>query len=440
MKTLPIDINTRINKNLQTQGNNADPQMQVLVARAKSSIQDASYFTVENIRTKEGLTDVSVATRRMRPYGAPDGLFAIHIDNGTAKCLERAYPDKLQLRWQDAFEIGPATAVAIALDGSWGRVRQLWQLVTVEYPEIFWVDMDGILWTQHWDDGTSKRQLATDVLKIKAIRSWRSVFVRMNDTGIIVAYIKTDGTVWYKGFTEQETGPRAWEGETQVSGFAGMAATLNLFLTNDYRTGIAVEDSTGDMQWFISSRNWAGMAIGVDTIIANSPRAAVLLHEIQYYSRYHREPDSLLTATPFASVEYLYAATENEIVQVMNVPMARLDEEDVEYQDWGFAIEFRFAHELMYTPIVTLRDVVNTSVYTTLELEVVETGYEYRLSIDDENLVYGFNIAEGALRLEFNTLYNPAGYVYNILDKEFTPINLVPPIDPIPEVEVIWNE
>lgn len=266
MRQLPFDINDKIKQDLQTIGNNADPKMQVVVARAKSSIQDAGYFTIENIQTKTGLTDISVAARRQKNKGIPDGIFVINLDNGVAKTLFRAYPDITKVGWTAQFTVGSAKAVAICFDGHWVRYKNLWNLITDKYPYIFWVNSSNQLQGQLWSDESTKFELATDVVRVKASRGWKNAAFLDKDTGLVVGYIKTDGKIYYRNYCLQPDGETIWEPERQLEEFTGTAVNLNMFVTNDYRTAFIVEDSLGKIHWFITERNWAGMASPTDKL------------------------------------------------------------------------------------------------------------------------------------------------------------------------------
>ena len=60
-------------------------------------------------------------------------------------------------------------------------------LVTHEKkPWIFWVDGDSKLWAQHWDDDTTKQELATGVTYVRAIRAWKNLNIGRSDQGIVV--------------------------------------------------------------------------------------------------------------------------------------------------------------------------------------------------------------------------------------------------------------
>ena len=162
---------------------------------------DSTYWTTEIIREKEGIGDLSVAARRQKPYGRPNRLYNIYVDNGTVKTAIREYPDYQKLKWQYQFDVGTGTACAIAFDGFWDLYRNKWQMVTSENPWLFWVDGAGKLWTQFWNEIDTKTELATSVSKVKSIRGWRNINMPLVDQGVVAGYIKTDGKVYYRNYT-----------------------------------------------------------------------------------------------------------------------------------------------------------------------------------------------------------------------------------------------
>lgn len=435
MRSIPQSIQDKINKQNQTIFDNADPKMSVVVARARSSIMDSTYFTVETIREQPGLTDISVATRRRKAYGPPDGLFVIHLEQGSANTLYRDYPDKMKLKWRNQFTVGSAKSVAICFDGHWERYREYWQLVTDDYPYVFWVANDGKLYTQLWNDVGTKFELATGVSKVKSVRGWKNVVFPEKDAGLIAGYIKSDGKIYYRNLCEQLTGEIAWENEQKLTEFTGTAVNLNMFLTNDYRVAFIVEDSLGKIHWYITDRNWAGMAIDTDKFSVKAKTKIDLL-----VVTYHRpKHDHVFTAKALADIRFLFARTDNSVVEVENVPMTRLNENLEEYQDWGFKVRVRFNYEIIGTPTISLLDSIASSEYQLKSTVEIKKGYEYELTVDDALLEFGFNIASADLSVTL-VGQNPASYDYDALSHNFTPTNLVAPIAAIPKVEVIYNE
>ena len=423
MQNLPAVLATKINQDLQTKGNNADPKMQVILARAKSSVQDSAYFAVETIRYTDGVSDISVTAKRQKAYGPPTELYAAHINNGTARILKRDYPDTLKLEWVEMFTLGPATAISIIMDGYWQRYRKLWQLVSFDRPDIFWVDPSKKLWAQHWDNSLEKEELANNVVKVKAIRGWKNTVVRLQDVGIVVAYIKTDGRVYYRNFTEQEFGPRDWELETLVEEFTGTAININLFLTNDYRTAIIVENNLGQIQWFITSRNWGGMAIAPEQFNVHT-EAKVKLIPVPYT---RAKDNHIFTTQTTAVVELLRDNQTNQINTVYNI--------DDDSGDFGNTIKFTTMYKIANLNPLDFNIVDNLGITFTC-ISVVKSGtLEYKATFTN------FNNAHGSGTLKVLSLYttNAAGLLTDPFEKIFAFVNLDPVDIPAPLVISIAN-
>ena len=266
MKSLSPSLLHKLKQSLQTIGNNAEPTAQVVVSRAKNTVTDADYWTVETIREMSGLGDISIAPRRFTTRGGPNRLYGIHVHDGVVKTLIREYPDRLKQGWVEQFTLGPGSMVAVAFDGYWEQSRTFWRLITDAKPYISWVDNSGILWSQHWDDSTTKFQLANDVVKVRMLRGWKNTVIQQNDQGVVVAYIKTNGKVYYRNYCMQEDYSSTWEFEKELTDFTGVAVTLNMFITNDYRMGFIIEDSLGQVHWLVTHRNWGGMASPAERI------------------------------------------------------------------------------------------------------------------------------------------------------------------------------
>lgn len=280
---------SKINSQNQTIYNNANPKVSVQVSRAKTTVSDSTYWTVETIRERPGLGDLSIAARRQKAYGPPNRLYNIYIENNVVRTAIREYPDYLKEKWKDQFDLGPGSAVAIAFDGEWEWYRKKWQLKTYENPFIFWVDGSGKLWVQLWNDVTTKLELAVGVSKVKSIRGWKNTEVPEVDQGLIVGYIKVDGKAYYRNYCYQPTGEFYWEYEKEIAALPGPLVNLNMFRTNDYKVGFIVEDLNGALSWAITSRSWAGMANPPESITAGITDIAIVVYPIIYHDLNHDE-------------------------------------------------------------------------------------------------------------------------------------------------------
>lgn len=424
MRIIPPSLLSKLKDKNQTPSNNAEPKMNISLARARSSIMDSSYFTVETIRTKTGIGDISIGLQRLKPYGHPSAIYEIHIDNGIGKTAIRKYPDKRKEGWMEQFELGPASSVSICFDGRWIRNdKGRWQIVTDEKPYIFYVKHDNNLYVKLWDE-VEEKLLAENVKKVKVIRGWKSAVVGTDDHGIIAAYIKNDGKIYYRNYSEQEDGNFIWENERQITEFTGTAINLNLFITNDYRTGIIIEDNNGKITWLITNRNWAGMAIASDKILA---RSDVKIKFIETTKHNTFKEERILVSTNI-EVNILYASSFNKFIEIENI--------DNGEGDFGKEIIFTVLHEIYDTDIkdFEIRDSRNISFVISDILKIGNRKYKLML--------LNFNNAKGEVTLRFKGLYgkNEADSRYDEFEGTFIPTGLVPIEIPIPTVEAIWNE
>lgn len=437
MREVTSSMNDKLKSSQQTPSAKADPRMSVKVSRARSTVMDSDYWTVETIREKPNLGDVSVAPRRLKAYGPPNRIYEIHLEDGIIKTAIREYPDKLKIGWKEQFSIGPGSAVAVAFDGRWEEYRKTWRLVTEEKPWIFWVDDNQVLWRQFWDDESTRSQLDTQVVYVRAIRAWKNRFFMAQDHGVVTAYIKTDGSVWYRNYCQQADGSRIWETAKQITDFTGTAVSLNLFITNDYRMGFVIEDSLQQIQWLITPRNWAGMAIE-SSKIAVTANAMAEMFEVTYRHAYE---DENITVTASVHVgDLLFGRTDNTIGEVTNAPVTRLNSEGQSYEDWGFKVRFRLRYETKNTPTVALNDVLTSVSIPIKSVTAVEEGYVYDVLVDDTLLEFGINIVEGDVGIILTGMTNEAGDLYEQIEEQFKPVNLILPELPLPEVEAMWNE
>ena len=427
MRQIGPDLLSKLNQSEQTAANNADPKMSIQVSRARTTVMDSSYWTVETIREKPGIGDISLAARRLKNYGRPDRLYEIHVDNGIVKTTIREYPDLQKVGWQPQFELGAGSAVAIAFDGEWELWRKRWRLKTTEKPWIFWVDASGVLWAQLWDEVDTKVQLATGVSKVKAMRGWKNKYYPERDQGIVVGYIKADGFLYYRNYCQDIDGVQSWEMERKVDDVAFQVVNFNMWLTNDYRMGFVLENAIGEVYWLITERNWAGMAIGVETIMAAPFSVTVDYDVIEYPLAYHEE--TLFGAIGIVDAKLLYAMPDNSIIAAENLP-------DIE-ENWGFNIILNLEHGIT-TPApsdFSLTD-ENSALFQVLGITHVDDN-AYILETSDFNNAYGqlsINfLGSGTTKGENEQNMDPFAFA-------FAPTNLVPTFIPVPEVEGVWNE
>lgn len=432
MRNITSYLNDKLKSSEHTVYNKSDPKMNIIVSRARTSVMDSDYWTVETIRESPNLGDISVAPRRYKPYGPPNRIYEIHVDNGIVGTSIREYPDRLKEGWKEQFILGSGSSVAIGFNGNWEAYRKRWRLITEECPWIFWVDENNILWRQHWDDESTKSELAYNVTSVKAIRAWKNKFFLERDQGIVVAYILKDGSIWYRSYSQQLNGNYAWEEARQLLGFHGGAISLNMFITNDYRMGFTIESSEGEIYWYLTKRNWAGMAIETDKITISPYQLSTEFIPLTYLNVFI-ETEKISISPTSINVSRLFANTYNEITGVSNIP----DENG----DWGWIIEFSTLNKI---PNLTLDKIkiIDEETPAFILIDRVEAISErtYRLYLSSLVVETGLHNILGNVSIVISDSLNEAGYTYLEFSDSFKPVNQVWVDIPLPEVEKAWNE
>jgi len=290
MRTIPSELLNRVKKKWQVPAENADPKMKVYLSRGLQN----ELFQVFTIQEGELLTDVDVTVSRPSAITLPATAYALAINNGLAQVKSKPLPYDDQYPWEDEFDVASGvTSVAIEFDGFWDRDynTRRFNFVTEEYPWLFYVQA-GNLYMQYWQD--TEELLATNVTKCAAVRGWVPANGQTtNDQGLIVAYIKTDGKIYYRSYCATPTG-KAWESEREVTELGSGVDDLALFRTNDFRVGFLAE-SGGNVSWVLTARNWAGMSVAADRVALSMVKVlsgAVEIFEITVH-RYNSGEDTI---------------------------------------------------------------------------------------------------------------------------------------------------
>jgi hypothetical protein len=425
MRSIPLSLKEKIEKANQTIWEKANPQMGVQVRRAKSSLTDTDLFYVETIREKPGLSDIGVALYRPDPNAAPTFVYEIHNDNGMIKTTLRDLSDFKQDRWKHQFDVGLGKACSIEFDGYWvADSKRRYNLITEEKPWLFWTDNSDILYAQKWDDSASRLQLAGDVKRVATIRGWKNIQVNTVDQGLIVAYTKSDGNVYYRNYAKQEDGSFMWEMERQIIEFSNVQ-NLGLFRTNDYRIGFIVE-SSGSVSWILTKRAWAGMGIPPENIMLSISEISIGFKEINRIDSFTSE--KITVGFENLAINMLYGAPYNSFTEIYN------NANDV--NDYGYLIRATLEYPITNATHTdfALIDSMNTIFNINSINNIYGNLYEFTVT--------NFNDAKGDMTLSFlgsGATLGEAGQSMNPFSKSFTPTGLVPTFIPPPQVVSIIN-
>lgn len=368
-----------------------------------------------------------------------DRFFRIKVEDGETLLEGADGRDYPFLRWRGDLKLPLAKSIGIEFDGIWeydepyGR----YNFMGAKKPYIYWVEMDGSLYTRLWDEEDTQFLIAEDVVRFSVVRGWKNVNYWEQDHGIVVAYIKTNGKAYYRNFAQQPLNrPTAWEEERLIES-SGRVQGINAFRTNDYRTGILLE-SDGKIHWTITERNWAGMGVPSHSVSVAPVEVTADLIDIEYPVVY--APDEFISVAPVQiSPDLRYAKTDNKFITIHNEMVIAKDENNEDVEDWGKRLIVRTQHELyqVFTGDFEILDEFNTPYYPDVVTEIEDSVYQLDfLEFNNFNNVD----KKGTLRFRGTATKNGVGDLYEPFEMRFYPINLVPTIIPLPEVKDIWNE
>lgn len=415
MKPINSTLKNKLKKDAWTIDENAAPKLEVLVTRPRMAITDSNYFTTEVIRELPNLEDIAVAGRRMNLQEHPDRIFDVHIQDGIVRTAVRDYPDELEKGWRDGIEIEAGKRVGIAFNGEWKRYDNRWILITEEHPFIFWTDKSNVLKTQIWQNNDTKIILAGNVIEFACIRAWKSTAIGNDDNGVLVVYIKNDGKVYYRTFAEQENGEFIWEHEKEIP-TTFTAKTINLFITNDYRTGIILEDNTGEIHYKITDRNWAGMGVQDENINIELDFDIALT---PINKRKFKSQESININLNFLS-RPAYTKKDNMIYHVENIELGG---------DFGKIILVKTQHDIVHSSVEDwlLIDAEGTEKHA-LKYEDSYLGREHRIVFNN------FNNLKSPVTLKYlsKSGININGQQYPVMEHTFYLKNLAPYTPVIP--------
>ena len=398
----------------------------------------AVLYTVDGGHLAERVMDVGmdvrdIVIRRIVTDNDPSYIYAIGVDDGLITVKARAYNEVANTAWEPRMLVGEGKEAAITFNGDWAQDKNGWRLNTDSDPWIFWVDTENNLWTQYFDDGTTKSQLATDVVDVSVVMGWRNPVFIYQDQGVIALYSKTDGTVFYRNYCTQIGGVKTWDNERQITQFDGLAENVFVFRTNDYRVGIRIKNNAGVSTVLLTTRNWAGMAVQPHTITAAAGGIKVDFIAIEYIKGFATE-ETITGAPAEMLLDLRYAQTDNRFIDIYNQAVLI-----GEVEDWGKELIFRTQNKLynISRGDFEIIDSFNRAYYPNTAEEINDRVY--KLSFTEFN---NFNNVDDIGTLKFRGLVttNGVNVVYLPFEKVFYPINLIPTSIPLPEVKEVWNE
>jgi hypothetical protein len=231
-----------------------------------------------------GIDILDISIKKLSGETEPSEVWAAGTDNNQLIVKKRSYdPKNYNESWTGLYTFDNVTAAALEFNGYWTAGASSSVFTTEDVPWVFYV-MSGTLYGQLGDGSTASLTLATDVTQVAAVRGWyfSAAFVN-NDMGLIVAYIKSDGQVYYRQYTANSSGIFVWSAETLLPVTLATLPIVKVSLarTNDFRVVFSIQDTNGNTYAIFTSRYY--QADSVDPLrITGAAVMAVNLAEPVY--------------------------------------------------------------------------------------------------------------------------------------------------------------
>ena len=223
-------------------------------------------FTIDGGYLAQRVLDVAMdvmdlAIRQISSSNGPDEIWIVGNDAGKTLVRKRDYNEEnVNVTWTAVAAMGYFKAGAIEFNGQWvlRAAAGKYTLNTEEVPYLFLVTEEGQLWAYHGPNDEVPFLLDTSVTMVRACRAYSSIDYPEQDQGLIVAYLKTDGTAWYKQYVWNVYSQQFyWLPEVQIG--IDTWDHINVSRLNDYRVSFQLSNSEKNL-WIYSDRTWVGQA------------------------------------------------------------------------------------------------------------------------------------------------------------------------------------
>ena len=220
---------------------------------------DGGYLAVRALDIAIDVTDIAI--RQLSSDNGPDQIWVVGLDNNRALVRYRDYKEtNANVAWTAVGNLGRALHAAIEFNGSWVLRAGAGQYTidTEEVPYIFVVTEENRLLAYHGINDVEPYELGTNVTFVRACRAYSSIDYPEQDQGLIVAYLKTDKTAWYRQYVWNEDRQQPyWLTEVQIG--TDTWDHINVSRLNDYRVSFQLSNSEKNLLIY-SDRTWVGQA------------------------------------------------------------------------------------------------------------------------------------------------------------------------------------
>ena len=223
-------------------------------------------FTIDGGYLAQRVLDVAMdvmdlAIRQISSSNGPDEIWIVGNDAGKTLVRKRDYNEEnVNVTWTAVAAMGYFKAGAIEFNGQWvlRAAAGKYTLNTEEVPYLFLVTEEGQLWAYHGPNDEVPFLLDTSVTMVRACRGFSSIDYPEQDQGLVVAYLKEDGTAWYRQFIwDVNLQDYQWQYAEQIG--TDTWDYINVSRLNDYRLSFQLSNLAQNL-WLYTDRTWVGQA------------------------------------------------------------------------------------------------------------------------------------------------------------------------------------
>ncbi len=223
-------------------------------------------FTIDGGYLAQRVLDVAMdvmdlAIRQISSSDGPDEIWIVGNDAGKTLVRKRDYNEEnVNVTWTAVAAMGYFKAGAIEFNGQWvlRAAAGKYTLNTEEVPYLFLVTEEGQLWAYHGPNDEVPFLLDTSVTMVRACRGFSSIDYPEQDQGLVVAYLKEDGTAWYRQFIwDVNLQDYQWQHAEQIG--TDTWDYINVSRLNDYRLSFQLSNLAQNL-WLYTDRTWVGQA------------------------------------------------------------------------------------------------------------------------------------------------------------------------------------
>ena len=434
MRTISSSLAAKFKQPVQADSTKSAPALDLWISRPVVPLVNGYFLEQQEMGDGGEVTALDIAVCHPRHRRQSTRIYIATVENGRARVESSPFRQAMETHlWVDSGFDEPAEDVAIAFDAATKNdTRGRSEFVTAEQPWVFWVN-EGALYGRELDSDITLTLAETNCTKCTAIRAAGSALGGF-DYGLCLFFL-LNGEIYVRQYMDGE-----WMDAEPVN-FGPDVVWTDIAASRswDYRVILQAMDSNGTVYELFTQYMGVGQR-SVEHIEIKNVAHKASLTEIGKLDVSNEEHIELANIDAGALYGGLYSMDLPSFRSARNVPVDAMDDEGVEYQDWGKVVLVSLDVHLEPTSVASnaarfvLTDNKGRTFVASSAEPINADGLTLRLTFAD------INMASGTCTIAYtpgtvNTMY---GLTAEAMSVTFTPENLVAPSVSVPEAMYAW--